>query len=81
MIINIITGIIVLGVSFIVLAGWFIFDPSFQPIIFVPITAILLWILAVIGERKIIKFNFGFRTLQILLAALALIYLIYVNFY
>ncbi|GEN44851.1 hypothetical protein [Alkalibacillus haloalkaliphilus] len=77
MIINIITGILVLGVSLLVLAGWFIFDPSFQTLILVPITAILLWVLAVIGERKIVKFRTGFRILQILLAALALIYLIY----
>ncbi|WP_096200219.1 hypothetical protein [Bacillus sp. FJAT-45350] len=78
MIINIITGFLVLGVSLFVLAGWLIFVASYQTLILIPIMAILLWIVAVIGDRKIVRFRFGFRILQILLAALALIYLIIV---
>jgi len=76
-IINIITGIIVLGISLLFLAGSLIFESSFQYFIFVPITAIVLWVLAVIGDKKIVKFRVGFRAFQILLAAFALFYLIY----
>lgn len=79
MLINIMTGIFVLGVSLFFLAGWLIFIASFHPVILIPITAILVWILAVFGERKIVKYRRGFRVVQILLATLALIYLIVIN--
>ncbi|MDX8046286.1 permease prefix domain 1-containing protein [Gracilibacillus sp. S3-1-1] len=67
---NIITGIIVCGVSLLLIMGFLIFAPSVM-IIF-PIITIVLWLISIIGELKSEKLENMFRILKILLALLAL---------
>lgn len=73
MILNLITGALVIGVSSAYIFGWLIFAHSFHAILFIPIIATVLWILAFVGQSKFPKYRNLFIGIQIVLGVIALI--------
>ncbi|SFM08238.1 hypothetical protein SAMN04487943_107191 [Gracilibacillus orientalis] len=75
---NIITGVIICGVSLLFISGLLIFAPSL--LIVIPCAVIVLWLFFLIGELKSQNFENLFRVLKISLAFLALGFIIIPQF-